>query len=433
MKSNPMMGGVALGVILAAGATSANASGFAVTGITVEGLGRANSGEAADTGAGALWWNPAAIARSGREVSLGLTHRRQDNTLADAGTTITRPIVPGGLTTSVGGASSLNDVADEFTAPYAAIALPIGDRIAVGLSLAKPYHIRNDLGSTSWSRYDTIRNQISVTDIQGTGAVRATDWLDLGFGVSAQRNKSYLDQGYPNLNPAAADGLSALKGDGWNWGWTIGAQAHLEGVTLGLAYRSAVEQEIDGTITLSGLQAPLDTANFSADAKTKFSTRSTLTAAARIEVTPQLTLNGQVVRSGWDEYDKIDVAFAGQTATIAQRFKNTTSFAAGFDYALNDAWTVRAGAQYDPTPTPSDLREPGVFDSDRWIFAAGASYALATGATLHGALAYTRFEDTDLEEFDTFYGGTPAQTTVPVRGTFEGSDLTLAVGLDWKF
>jgi long-chain fatty acid transport protein len=422
----------ALGAALAV-AGQANASGFAVTGVTVEGLGRANSGEAADTGAGALWWNPAAIARGPREVSLGLTHRVQSNTLRDTGTTITRPIPPAGLTTPVGGASTLEDVADDLTAPYLAAALPIGDRLALGVSVAKPFHIKNDLGSTVWSRYDTVRNKISVTEVQLVGAGRLTDWLDVGVGVTGQRNESYLDQAYPNLDPSAPDGLSALEGDGWNFGWTAGVQAHFDRVDLGLSYRSAVEQELDGTITVSGLLGPLAGSNFTAEAQTAFTTRSTLTVAARWRATSALTLNGQVVRSGWDEYDTIVVDFAGQQARIAQRFNNTTSVAVGADYALNDSWTVRAGVQNDPTPTPSDLREPGVFDSDRWIYAVGASVALPSAVTLHGALAFTRFDDTGLQENDVFYAGTPAQTTVPVRGAFKGDEVTAALGIDWRF
>jgi long-chain fatty acid transport protein len=424
--------GAAAGALLAGG-SAAHASGFAVTGVTVEGLGRANSGEAADTGAGALWWNPAAIARSGGEVSLGLSHRMQSNTLENAGTSVTRPIPPVGLTTPVGGASRIEDVAEDFTAPYLAVALPLGDRAAVGLSVSKPFHIRNELGATTWTRYDTVRNKISVTDVQLTGALQLSEWLDLGLGVSGQHNKSFLDQAYPNLDPTAPDGLSQLQGDGWNFGWTAGVQAHLSQLTLGFSYRSAVEQEIEGSLTVSGLLGPLATSNFSAPAKTTFTTRSTATLAARWAVTPELTLNGQVVRSGWDEYDKITVDFAGQTATIPQRFKNTTSVAAGFDYALNPMWTVRAGVQYDPTPTPDDLREPGVFDSDRWIMALGASAQVGSQVTVHGALAFTRFKDTDLQEFDTFYGGTLAQTTVPVRGRFEGDEVTAAIGADWAF
>ncbi|MCR5878614.1 OmpP1/FadL family transporter [Phenylobacterium sp. J367] len=424
---------MAAAAALLAVAGQASANGIGVTEVSTEGLGRANSGEVADTGASALFWNPAAIARGGRGATLGVHHRNDDTEFSNTSTTITRPIPPAGLTLPVGGRSPVDEVSQDFTAPHFAVAVPFGDRFAVGLSVHKPIRLKTDFGADSWARYDTIRSKIETTEIQTAAAIQATEWLDLGVGFTANYTDAYYDQASPNLNPTAPDGLQALAGDGWNYGFTLGAQAHLERVTLGVAYRSKVKHELDGSITLSGLQAPLDTANFTAEADTNFTTRSTVTVGARFALTDATTLNGQVVWSGWDVYDTIDVAFAGMTASIPQGFKNTTSVAVGVDHDLNTMWTIRGGVQFDPTPTHDDLREPGVFDSDRWVFAAGASARLQPALTLNGAVAYTRFDDAPLVDFDVFYAGTPAQTTVPTRGAFKGDAFTASMSLDWQF
>lgn len=426
------LAGLTAGTLLA-GAGGASANGFAVNEISVTGLGRANSGEVAQSGVDGLWWNPAAIAGGPRGVSFGVHRRNDSSEFSNVGTTITRPIAPGGLTLPVGGTSPVSDVSQDFTAPYLAAALPIGDRFALGATVSKPFRLKTQFGPASWNRYDTIRSKIEVTEIQGVAALKATDWLDLGLGVTANYNDAYLDQAYPNLNPAQADGVSKLAADGWNWGWTLGAQAHFEQLTLGLSYRSAVKHKLDGTLALSGLQAPLDTANFAAPAEVRFTTRSTITAGARYALTPATTLNGQVIFSNWSVYDFIDVGFAGQTASIPQNFKDTTSFAVGVDQALSPTWTVRAGVQYDPTPTHDSLREPGVFDSKRWTYAVGATARLQGGLAVHGALAYTKFADENLKDLDVFYGGTPAQTTVPTSGAFEAHSVTASIGLGWEF
>ena len=94
-----------------AAAGEANAGGFGVNEISVEGLGRANSGEAADTGA-MLWWNPASIARSPREISLGVHRRDHSVDFTDNGSTITYPVPPAGLTVPVGGLSNVSDGSD---------------------------------------------------------------------------------------------------------------------------------------------------------------------------------------------------------------------------------------------------------------------------------------------------------------------------------
>lgn len=413
-------------------AGEAMAGGFGVNEISVEGLGRANAGEVTDTGASALWWNPASIAGSGREISVGLHRRDHSTDFRDNGSTITYPVPPAGLTVPVGGASNVSDGSEDLTALTGAIALPLGDRFAVGLSVTKPFRLKTELGANSWSRYDTIRSQIEITDVQLTGAIQATDWLDLGVGVSGQYNDAYLDQAWPNLAAGAPDAISRLKADGWAYGWTVGAQATFETVTFGASYRSKIEHELDGSLAVSGLLAPLDAFNFTAPATAKFTMPWQLTLGARFAVTPQLSLNGQLERVGWGEYDVITVDF-GQTAVIPQNFDDVTSFALGVDYVVNDAWTVRAGFRNDPTPTPDTLREPGVWDADAKIYAVGASFFPHEQVTLHGALAYTDFEDEVLIDNDTFYGGSPAETIARSRGVFSGHGVSASVGLDWKF
>jgi long-chain fatty acid transport protein len=426
------LGGLTAAVFLVS-AGHALAGGFAAAEISVKGMGRANAGEAADVGAAQLWWNPAAIARSPREISLGVQQRNMSSNLDDTGSTITRPIAPGGYTTPVGGQAHVSDGWSDFTALNGAIAMPLGDRFAVGLSVEQPFRLKGDYGATGWGRYDTVRNRIDITDVQATVAMRATDWLDLGVGIDGQYMKAALDTASPNLDPTQPDGLQSLHGDGWDYGWTVGAQAHLEQLTLGASYRSAIDHKITGTLALSGLTGPLAGANFSAPATTAFSTPWTATLAARWTATPALTLDAQIVRSGWSKYDAIQVGFAGQTAVIPQNYKDTTSVAVGADYVVAPSWTVRGGVQFDPTPTPNNLREPGVADSDRLVYAVGASHELAAGAIVHAAFAYTDFQGARIFDDTSFYAGTAAQTNANLRGNFSGHALTGALGVDWRF
>jgi long-chain fatty acid transport protein len=411
------------------------AGAFYVQEHSVKGAGRAFSGEAADVGADSLWWNPAAIARSGRELYVGAHGRLMSVDITDEGSTITRPIAPGGFTTPVGGDPDPEDAAEDHVVPNAAVAIPVTDTIAVGLSVTQPFHLEYDLGPMNWGRYDTIANKIEATDFQATVAMRMNEWLDVGVGVSAQHTEAFLDAAYPNLNPAAPDAFASLQaGDTWNYGWTVGAQAHLDRLTLGASYRSAMDHDLDdGRFTLSGLQAPLNGANFSAPAQTAFKTPWLAILSARYQATPQLTLNGQVQRVGWSEYDAVRVTIGGQTSAIAQNFKDVTTVALGADYVLSPALTLRGGVGYEPTPTPDDPREPGVADSSRWRVSAGASMALGPALTLDAALGYVAFQGARLYEDAVFYAGTGADTTVNMRGRHDGHATVLSAGLRWKF
>ncbi|RAK50745.1 long-chain fatty acid transporter [Phenylobacterium deserti] len=423
-----MLGGAAVAL-----AQPALANGFAVPVISVEGAGRANAGEAARMGVGALWSNPAAIARESGGVSLGAHYQSLSTEFTDQGSTVVRPIPPSGLTTPVGGRSRVSDAAGDYVGFFGAAATRINDRFAVGLSVTRPFHIETDFGSDAWTRYDTISNKIDAIDVQVTGAVQVNPWLDVGVGVSAQRVDAFLDSAYPNLDPSAPDGHSHLNAKDWAYGWTVGAQSHVNEVTFGVSYRSAIEHEMDGDLRVSGLLGPLESANFQAPSVTSFTLPWNLTAAARWQATPQLTLSTQLVRTGWSKYDAIHVAFAGQVAEIEQNFRDTTSISFGADYTLDDVWTVRAGVGFEPTPTRNTLRESGVFDADRRVVAVGASGVLTSVLTVHGALTYTDFASAPIVDLNGFYQGTPASTVSPAFGEFDGHGLAASVGMDWRF
>ena len=62
----------------------------------------------------------------------------------------------------------------------------------------------------------------------------------------------------PNANPAlTAFGSSTMTGDGWAYGWTIGAiWKPVENTTLGLSYRSSVKHSLEGDAQID-LTAPV--------------------------------------------------------------------------------------------------------------------------------------------------------------------------------
>ena len=432
--STVSLGALSLAAALVAAPSAVLAGAFYVQEQSVKGLGRAYSGEAADIGADSLWWNPAAIARSGRELYVGAHGRLVDAEVRDEGSTITRPIVPGGLTTPVGGVSNPDDPAADHVVPNAAIALPVTDRVALGLSVTRPFHLEYDFGNDGWTRYDTTANKIATWDVQATAAMRVNEWLDVGLGLNAHHTEAFLDAAYPNLDPTAPDGHSSLEGGGdWDFGWTVGVQAHLERLSLGASYRSAIEHELDGRFTLSGLTGPLAGSNFTAPAHTTFTTPWMAVVSARYQLTPQLTLNGQVQRLGWSEYDAVHVNIGGAMTVIEQDFEDITTWAVGADYEVSPALTLRGGVQFEPTPTHDHLREPGVADSDRWQVGLGASLAVAPTLTLDAALGYVAFQGDRVYENAVFYPGTVADTTVDLRGRHEGEATVVAAGLRWKF
>jgi long-chain fatty acid transport protein len=418
------------GVTTAALASQAHAGGFYLQEQSVRGTGRAYSGEVADQGVESLWWNPAAIARSAREVYVGASGVLVQSKLEDRGSTIT---FPGGVTLPVGGDVAAYNPIQNGVAPNFAISTPIMDRFAVGLSVAAPFNFETRYRQSAFPRYDALRSRLETVDLQLTGAMKVTDWLDFGVGFNAQYTNAKLQNALPNLSLILPDGLTQLSGSGWNYGWTVGAQAHFDRLSLGASYRSAMDHSPSGTVFVGGLLGPLAAGNLVAPATAKFATPWIATLGARYRITDRLTLDGQVQRYGWSKFRNIEVTSGGVTQAIPQDYHDTTSGGVGADYEVNKRLILRAGVQYDPTPTPDFGRSARVPDSNRWLFAVGATGRVTDNMQVDAAFSYIDFVNSSVARIDTFYPGTAAATTSTLLGSVKGQGYVMAVGLRTTF
>ena len=446
------LGGAALTTALLAGVSApAMAGSFYLQEQSTRGAGRAYSGEGADTGVQSLWWNPAAIARSGRQATFGLHGLILDSDVDNAGSTVgynlpapTPPFPAGTIlsgSTPVGGDPHVHDVVESGLVPNFAIATPIGDRFAVGLSVAAPYNFTTKYEPTDFARYDALTSELRSADIGLTVAMKVTDWLDVGTGFDAQYVKAKLTSALPNLPtvagvapvvliPAATDGMNSLEGDGWDYGWNAGAQMHFGALDLGLSYRSKIEHELDGDVNISGLTGALAVANVSTDGTASFNTPWFATVSARYAVNDRLTLNAQVNRIGWSEFDAIRVAYNTSNTAIVQDYKDVTTGAIGFDYAVDPTMTVRAGVAYDPTPTQDGHRTARIPDGDRMLYSAGLSKTMGS-VTFDGAVTYIDIDGSEIFDTRDIYGNGLAISNL--RGQSSGSGVGFSMGATWNF
>jgi long-chain fatty acid transport protein len=156
---------LAAGMLAAGMAGPAFAGGFYLQEQSVRGAARAYSGEVSDTGVQSLWWNPAAIARSPRQAYVAAHAVLVDADVTDTGSSIT---YPGGITLPVGGEPRAFKPIQDGVAPNLAVAMPVGGRFAVGLSVAAlssrrrvvvPTAIRRPpLARTAFSRSAVVRS-----------------------------------------------------------------------------------------------------------------------------------------------------------------------------------------------------------------------------------------------------------------------------------
>lgn len=396
-------------------AASANAQAFYLQEQAARAAGRAFSGEAADTGAASLWWNPASIAgMTEAEATISASLILPRGEVADAGTLIRRP---GQAFAPVGGDAVTRNPINNGVLPSGAIAVPIGDRLAFGLAVTSPYSFTTDYPETSWARYSALETELRTIDIQPSVAFAVTDWLRVGAALNVEYTDASLGNALPNLLATLPDGRQELKGDGWDLGWSAGFQMHNDFATIGVAYKSAIEHNLKGDLEISGLVGPLAASNMSlSDVAANFYTPAQVIVGARFRLTDRFTLNGQVVHYGWSKFDAIRLGSPVNQA-LPQNYRDSWSLATGLDYAASSKLTLRAGVQHAQTPTRDGERDARVPDSDRWNYAVGASYALTPGFTLDAAANYVDFKDATIDRVTAAYPGTAAETPVLTSGT----------------
>ena len=400
--------------ILLIPAAPAQAAGFYLQQQSVRGWGRANSGEAADEGPSSLWWNPASIGgQEETEASFGATVFLPVGEVGDQGTQIDRP---GFAPVGVGGPAIGDDPIQRGILPGNAVAMRISDRLAIGMVIASPFSFTSDYDPAGWQRYGAIRSRLTTFDVQPSVAFMAADWLSVGAGLNIEYADAFLSNALPNLAPGSADGRVRIKGNGWDLGWSAGVQLRpSKRLSIGLAYKSAVDHKLSGTVEISGLTGALAANNMSGPTTARFTTPWQLIGSIRAGVGKSITLNAQIVRFGWGRFDRI--VLAAPLGSIDQGYRNSWSAAFGLDAAMSDRMTLRAGIQFDGTPTQDATRTPRVPDGDRVDYTVGATFRAGKSLTLDAAAAFTDFESVPITRDEIFYAGTPAETLVQMNGT----------------
>jgi long-chain fatty acid transport protein len=382
-------------------------------------------------GSESMWYNPASIAGiTSNELASGYTAVLVDSKITDRGSTISYPFGP---TLPVSGAPRAYKPVDWGVLPNVSGAYRITDKWSVGLAVTSPYSfITKYRDADTFVRYDAYTTRLTTIDIQPTIAWRPVRWLGLGAGPNIEYSNAAFSNALPNLSPLLPDGSTYLHGNGWDVGYNVGAQVHpTDTVTVGLAYRSKIEHHLDGAGSISGLLGSLAAENASFSAKAAFNTPWSATLGARWQATDRLALEAQAVRFGWSEFQQISLS--APLASQPENYRDTTSGAVGLDYDVTRRWTMRAGVQYDQTPTPDNGRDARVPDGDRYLFAVGSSYKVTPHLLVDAAFSYIDFKNSKIDHDASEYAGTPAYTPISILGDVEASAVTLSLGSRFYF
>lgn len=402
---------------LGLGAT-AHAAGFALLEQNASGAGVAYAGKAAiGEDASAAWFNPASMSRlKERQVVLGGHYIDLNSEFNNEGTT-------------PGTGRDVGDFGSEGYIPNFHLVVPFNDRINFGLSVATPFGLKTDYQPDWIGRFQGITSDIKSVNINPSASFKVNEHWSVGAGVSAQKLDAKLSSVV--TLPVVGESLTTIAGDGWGYGFNLGVIGQITAATrVGVAYRSSIEQDLEGNVTFSGPAA----ASQNSDLRSKIRLPASLAISSVTELTPKWQLLTDATWTEWTTIQKLqfDRVNAGGTAAPIPvqdyEWKNSWRFAVGGIYKYSDTINLKAGVAYDITPVPDERRKVRLPDEDRITFAVGSQYKFDKATTFDVAFQYVMPDKAKIDSTEQA-GVTPSR----VLGTAEGDAFILSGQVSYKF
>lgn len=396
------LGGLCLGLVPLCVAGPAQATGFAVEEQDAIILGTAQAGRAAmANNPSTVFYNPAGMTRlSGTQGSVSGIYVAPTGDFDNEGSSLNGLPLSGGE----GG-----NFADNAFIPTLYLTTGVTDRLKLGLAVGVPFGLGTEYDSDWVGRYQAIKSDISVVNINPAIAYRLTDTLSIGAGVDIQ----YLDAELSNAVdfgsflgfPQALDGRATLSGDNWAVGYNLGLLYEpTKALRFGLTYRSQVKHDvdIDADFDVPAAASPVQATGLFTDTTgdTEVTLPESISLSAYYDVNPQWAVLADVTWTRWSRFDALEVQFdnpAQPGFTEAQEWEDTVRVSLGTAFRPTSRWILRAGIAYDESPVPGDFQRPRLAIGDRVLVGVGAGYRLSDSVQVDVGYMHSFSEDVSVD------------------------------------
>src|SRR6266852_6472693 len=230
-------------------AIKANAGAFGLREQSTVGQGDAFAGVAAGGALSSMFWNPATMTQTpgfGIEGNgTGILANADQHPLA--GSTL--------LPLGFGGAGDWGSPA-LLLSGYST--WQINPNLWIGLSTNSPFGLSTSFPDSWAGRNYALGSSLMTYNATPSVAWRINEWLSVGLGVQLQYGRADVNLGLTPIPPTHVN----LNGTGWGFGLTAGLTVTPgPNTTIGIGWRSAVDQKIDGSLNFGISEAVNTTLN----------------------------------------------------------------------------------------------------------------------------------------------------------------------------
>lgn len=389
---------------------ASQAAGFALIEQNASGMGNAYAGAAAIAeDASTIFFNPAGMTFIQGAQAVGAVHlikpNAEFNNLGSV-TAAARPLGDEGP-----------NAGDLAFVPNLYFKTDLNENVKLGIGVSAPFGLKTEYGKEWLGRFQADMSEVKTINFNPSIAFKINDQLSLGFGVSAMRAEATLTRAV-NFG-AAGQGSVKIKGDDWGFGYNLGAIYQATADTrVGLAYRSKVEQHLDGDAKFRR-PPPIPNAGAAADGDVTadVSLPASLSLSTFSHLNDKWELMGDVTWTRWSQFERLAVyRNSGVLLTeTPENWENTLRYSIGVNYLHSDAIKLRAGLAYDEEAIKDEFRTARIPGNDRKWVSLGASYVMSPTSKFDVGYTHLFISDASIDDNQI------AKGNGRVRGEYEGS------------
>jgi long-chain fatty acid transport protein len=428
---------------------TAHAAGFALAEQSASGLGNAFAGMAARSDdPSTQYYNPATMAFMKKGTQLTVV----GNVIAPRMTLDNASASRSGTSISGNDGGNAGVVA---TIPNFYIKTDLSDSVAFGVGVITPFGLSTKYNDGWMGRYIALESKVETINVNPAAAWKINEHFSVGGGVSVQYMRAKLtnaiDSGAvctavgglaetcsPLLGNAATDSSVKLEGDDISVGFNLGTVFKPDDqTTLGVAYRSKIQQNLKGTATFtrsSALNGILgsNTLLTQSGMGTQLNLPENIELSGAFQASPKLELLAGATWTNWSRFKDLSIHFdtpaaaAGSaTSTTAENWNNSWRYSVGTNYKYSSSVVLRTGVSYDQTAIPDNQhRTPRIPDQSRTWLAFGAGWTLSPKNTLDAGYTHLFMQSAAINNVNGSYN---------IRGDYSSSIDMLSVQFTHSF
>lgn len=455
MDAKVSVNGLVLASLLGV-AGSAQAAGFALIEQSASGMGNAFAGMSARSDDPSMqYFNPATMAfmKQGMQLTVG-GHVVAPN--VSLGNESASNVTFGGIPVSGNDGGNAGEIA---FVPNLYFKTDLNDTIALGLGVSVPFGLSTEYKDGWAGRYHALESNVETININPSVAWKVNENFSVGGGISVQYFKAKLTNaidssaicrataalgtcnalGLAVPGNAATDSYVKLEGDDVSFGFNFGMVFKPnDQATLGLAYRSMIEQNLDGRAKFtrsSGLNTLLNGAGSTLLTNTNIQAQVDLpenvSLSGAFQATPDLELLADVTWTNWSRFKELRIDFdnpAQADGVTTENWDDNWRYSIGANYKWGTNLTLRTGVAYDETVvSDKQHRTPRIPDQNRTWLAFGASWIMSPANTLDVGYAHLFVKNVKLNNT------TEGSIKHNLQGEYDSSVDILSVQLTHNF